>query len=58
MAAANDGLIGVVGVQVQAATAEDFGEDVAGRGNTLTGGASMDTAKVCFIPVPSMQATM
>ena len=40
VAAADDGLVGVVGVEVQAAAAEDLGEDVAGSGDTLTGGAS------------------
>jgi hypothetical protein len=40
MAAANDGLIGVVGVEVQPATAEDLRKDVAGSGDALTGGAS------------------
>ena len=40
MAAANDGLIGVVGIQVKAAAAEDFCEDVARGGNSLAGRAS------------------
>ncbi len=40
VAAANDGLVGVVGVQMQAAPAEDQCEDVARRGNTLTGRAA------------------
>jgi len=40
VAATDDGLVGVVDVQVQAATAEDFGENVAWRGNALTGRAS------------------
>ncbi len=40
MAAANDGLIRVVGVQMQPAPAEDQCEDVAWRGNTLTGRAA------------------
>ena len=40
VAAADDGLVGVVGVEVQAAAAEDLGEDVSGSGDALTGGAS------------------
>ncbi len=40
VAAANDRLIGVVSIQMQAAATEDFREDVARRGDTLTGGAS------------------
>ncbi len=40
MAAADDGLIGVVGVEMKAATAEDLGEDVSGSGDALTGGSS------------------
>src|SRR5579859_861204 len=40
VAAANNGLIGVVGVQMQSAAAEDLGEDVTGCGNTLAGGAA------------------
>ena len=40
MAPPNDRLIGIVGIQVQAAATEDFREDVARRGDTLTGGAS------------------
>jgi hypothetical protein len=40
MATADDGLIGVIGVEVQAATREDFREDVAGGGDALAGGAS------------------
>ena len=40
VAAANDGLIGVVGIQVQAAPAEDLCEDVARSGDTLSGRAS------------------
>ncbi len=39
MAAANDGLIGVVGVEMEAAPAENFSEDVARSGNTLPGGS-------------------
>jgi hypothetical protein len=40
MPAANDGLIGIVGVQVQAAPAEDLCENVTRRGHTLSGRAS------------------
>ena len=40
MAAANDGLIGVVNVQMQPAAAEDLRKNVAGRSYTLTGGSS------------------
>jgi len=40
VAAADDGLIGVVGVEMEAAAAEDLGEDVSGSGDALTGGAS------------------
>ena len=40
MAAANDGLIGVVRVQMQPAAAENLRKNIAGRGHTLTGGAS------------------
>ena len=40
VAAADDGLIRVVGVEVQAATAENLGEDVAGGGDTLAGSAA------------------
>ena len=36
VAAADDGLVGVVGVQMQAAAAEDLAEDVTWSGNTLT----------------------
>ena len=36
VAAANDRLIGVVGVEVQASTAEDFGEDISRRGHALS----------------------
>ncbi len=39
MAAANDGLVGVVDVQVQPTTAEDFGENVTRGSNALTGRA-------------------
>ena len=39
VATANDGLIGVVGIEVQAAAAENLGEDVARCSDTLTGGA-------------------
>ena len=39
MAAANDGLVGVVDVQVQPTTAEDFRENVTRGGYALTGGA-------------------
>ena len=53
MSAANDGLIGVVGIQVQAAPAEDPGENVAWRGDSLSCGASDTDAKVCFI-TPSL----
>ena len=38
--AADDRLIGVVSIQVQAAAAEDLREDVAWRSDALTGGAS------------------
>ena len=40
VAAANDGLIGVVGVEVEAASAEDLCEDVARGGDALSGCAS------------------
>jgi hypothetical protein len=40
MAAANDGLIGVVGIQVKAPPAEDLCENVPRRGDTLSGRAS------------------
>jgi hypothetical protein len=40
MAAANDGLVGVVDVQVQPTPAEDFRENVTRGGNALTGGAA------------------
>ena len=40
MAAANDRLVRVVGVQVQPAPAEDLCEDIARRGYTLTGRAT------------------
>ncbi len=39
VAAADDGLVGVVDVQVQPTAAEDFRENVARGGNALTGGA-------------------
>ena len=37
VAAADDGLIGVVGVEVKAAAYEDPGQNVAGGGDALTG---------------------
>ena len=40
MAASNDRLIGIVGIQVQTATAEDLCEDVARGRDSLTGSAS------------------
>ena len=40
VAAANDGLVRVVGVQVEAAAAEDLCQDVAWGGDTLAGGAA------------------
>src|ERR1700677_5157114 len=40
MAAANDGLIGVVDVEMEAAAAEDLRKNIAGSGHTLTSGAS------------------
>ncbi len=40
VAAADDGLVGVVGVEMEAAAAEYLGEDVSGSGDALTGGAS------------------
>ena len=40
MAAANDGLIGVVGIQVKTPPAEDLRENVSRRSYTLTGRAS------------------
>ena len=40
MAAANDGLIGVIGVEMQPAAAEDLRKNIAGRGHTLTGRAA------------------
>ena len=52
VATADDGLVGVVGVQMQAAAAEDLRENVARSGNALTGGAPMPRAKVCLIPSP------
>jgi len=38
--ASNDGLVGVVRVEIQAAPAEDFCEDIARSGHTLAGRAS------------------
>src|SRR5437667_2850890 len=35
MAAADDGLVGIVGIHVEAAAREDAGEDVTGAGNAL-----------------------
>jgi hypothetical protein len=40
VAATDNRLIGIVGVQVQPTATEDLGENVARRGHTLTGGAS------------------
>src|SRR5438477_2548556 len=40
MAAANDGLVGVVSIKVQAPPAENLCENVTRRGNTLSGRAS------------------
>jgi hypothetical protein len=40
VAAADDGLVGVVGVEMEAAATEDLGEDVSGSGDALTSGAS------------------
>jgi hypothetical protein len=40
MAAADDGLGGVVGIQVQAAPTENFCENVARGGDTLSGRTS------------------
>src|SRR6185437_2155350 len=40
VAAANDGLVGVVGIQMQPTSAKDFRENVAWRSYALTGGAS------------------
>jgi hypothetical protein len=40
VAAANDGLVGVVGIQMQPASAKDFRENVAWGSYTLTSGAS------------------
>src|SRR5216684_3650969 len=40
MAAADDGLVGVVGIQMKAPPAEDFRENVARRGDSLAGRAS------------------
>src|SRR5437879_3789704 len=37
---ADDRLVGVVSIQVQAPAAEDLREDIAWRGDALTGGAS------------------
>src|SRR2546425_5493517 len=37
VATTNDGLIGIVGIQIEATPAEDLRENVARRGNTLTG---------------------
>src|ERR1700677_4990938 len=39
VAAANDGLVGVVDVQMESATAEDFRENITWGGNALSGGA-------------------
>ena len=58
MSAANDGLIGVVGVQVQAAPREDPGEDVARGGDALSRGASDGYREGMLHPGPLMQATM
>jgi len=52
--AANDGLIGVVGVQVKATAAENFREDVAWGGDSPGRPAPpIPIAKVCFI-TPSL----
>ena len=54
MSATNDGLISVVGVQVETATTEDFREDVAGCRHTLTGSASDSDGEglgLCAYPV-------
>ncbi len=45
VAAANDGLIGVVGIQVKTTPAEDFRENVARRGHTLPSCASDTDSK-------------
>ena len=45
VATSNDRLIGIVGIQMQAAAAEHLCEDVARGGNTLTGGASDTDSK-------------
>ena len=50
VSAANDGLIGVVGVQVETAPDKHPGEDVAWRGDSLSG---CSANRQCKIEVPS-----
>ena len=57
VAAADDGLIGVVGVEVEAAAAEDPGEDVSGSGDALTGGSSdTDAEGLCHGRLSDLRA--
>src|SRR5919109_2686549 len=48
MSAANNGLIGVVGIQAEPPPAEDFGEDVTRRGHTLARRATNGDRKGLF----------
>ncbi len=52
MSAPDDRLIGIVGVQVQAAPRKDPGEDVARRGDTLTAAPPIPTVKDCLMRIP------
>lgn len=48
MAAADDGLIGVVGVEVKSAPDEDGGQDISRRRDSLPGGAADADGKIDF----------
>ena len=53
MAAANDGLIGVVGIQVKAPSTENLCENIARRGDSLTGRSSdTDSKGLLHDPLP------
>ena len=54
VAAANDGLIGVVGVEMEAAATEDLGENVAGSGDSLASCSSDANSKGLLHLAPSL----
>jgi hypothetical protein len=48
MSPANDGLVGVIGIQVKPTAHEDPRQNVPGRGNPLAGGATYSDRKIYF----------